>query len=157
MTETTWNNSCQRRRTEQDWSHLATTEFFKLTNFFFGHVEVSFAYFGLANEVINHFNNICIGFVVCHLLLAWLVKGQSDRKRHRADIWILPDCIFSIILQSRILEVTVVPRSFGSLLWGKSELQGMQQGNYLAVSRQPFAGETPELFVLELPLIPKSA
>jgi hypothetical protein len=33
----------------------------------------------------------------------------------------------------------------------------MQQGNYLAVSRQPFAGETTELFVLELPLIPKSA
>ena len=49
--------------------------------------------------------------------------------------------------------MTVGPRSFGSMLWGKTGLQAIHP----AVSRQPFAGETPELFVLELPLIPKSA
>jgi hypothetical protein len=62
---------------------------------------------------------------------------------------ILPDCIFSTILQSRILEVTVGPRSFGSMLWGKTGLQAIHP----AVSRQPFAGETPGLMVVEPPFV----
>ena len=45
--------------------------------------------------------------------------------------------------------MTVGPRSFGSMLWGKTGLQAIHP----AVSRQPFAGETPGLMVVEPPFV----